>query len=502
MLKFIAHIDGRPVTEADVIGAYMIGQENVPLRADIAVSEGVIYCRKQAMGPAALALLWTVRGFGRILLETTRLPEREEPYILSLELARARLQLVSYKQADWGLYDYAGGEDIYRRIREAEKLFIEAYQRVENPADCALYAEQSLAESLPAGEALALFHAGIFLAHRRSEGRKETPFGCVVSGSPTEHAAHWERLAGLFDHVTVPLNWGVIEPKEQEFSWDASDAWLNWLAKRPDLHVKAGPLVSFNPDVTPDWLFVYQNEFDHVRDLVQEHVKVILERYGKTVKSWTVLSGVHRDNDLGMTFEQLMELTRLSANLFRRAQPGSRSVVDLSHPWGEYYARSQRTIPPVLYADVAVQSGVSFDSLGLQMLFGYGEEGHFVRDLLQISNQLERFASLGKPLQISAVAVPSSAEADALDRWNGRKPADSGGQWMGPWTEERQADWVEKFCRVAFSKPYVESVTWRDLSDAAPHFIPHSGLLRADGSPKPAYERLLALKKELFSGEG
>src|SRR3954452_1774925 len=115
MLRFNGFIDGRPVTEQDLAGAYLIGQENVPLRAEITVADGEIRCRKQAIGPAALALVWSVKGFGKYLLETTRLPERDEPYNLNLELARSRLQLVAYKQADWGLYDYQGGDVIYNQ---------------------------------------------------------------------------------------------------------------------------------------------------------------------------------------------------------------------------------------------------------------------------------------------------------------------------------------------------------------------------------------------------
>jgi hypothetical protein len=500
MLRFTGFINGRPLAEEDVVGIYMIGQENVPLRSEITLMDGEFRCRKQAMGPAAVALLWPVPASGKYLLETTRLPERDEPYILNVELARSRLQLVAYKQADWGLYDYHGGEDIYRRIRESEKLFIESLRNTDDPPKAARLADESLAISMAAGDDLSLFHAEIFLAHRKSEGRKETPFGCVVDAHGLG-VDQWERLNGVFDHVTLPLSWQQIEPKEQEFAWDYIDQWVGWLARHPNLVMRGSPLVSFGAADAPDWLFVWENDFEHVRDLVYDHLTRVVERYGKQIKNWCVLSGIHRDNSLGLTFEQLMELTRLSANLYRRLQPGGRSVIDLVNPWGEYYARSQRTIPPVLYADVAVQSGVSFDCLGLQLMFGYGEEGYFLRDLLQVSNQLERFAALGKPLQLTAVGVPSSPAVDPRDRWGGRKPASAGGEWLGAWTEQRQADWLEKFCRIAFSKPYVESVTWRDLCDGTPHFLPHAGLLRADGSPKPAFERLTAIRKELFGPE-
>ncbi len=35
-----------------------------------------------------------------------------------------------------------------------------------------------------------------------------------------------------------------------------------------------------------------------------------------------------------------------------------------------------RTIPPLLYADMVVQSGTNFDGIGLQFYFGLGDDGH------------------------------------------------------------------------------------------------------------------------------
>jgi len=58
--------------------------------------------------------------------------------------------------------------------------------------------------------------------------------------------------------------------------------------------------------------------------------------------------------------------------------------------------------------------------------------------------------------------------------------------------EARQADYVEKLYTVLFSNQAVEAITWWDLMDGGWQGAP-AGLVRADLTPKPAYERLMAL---------
>ena len=63
---------------------------------------------------------------------------------------------------------------------------------------------------------------------------------------------------------------------------------------------------------------------------------------------------------------------------------------------GEYYAANQRSIPPLLYAEMIVQSGIQFDVFGVQLRFGIPRDGCWQRDLFQISCLLDRFAALGQ----------------------------------------------------------------------------------------------------------
>jgi len=63
-----------------------------------------------------------------------------------------------------------------------------------------------------------------------------------------------------------------------------------------------------------------------------------------------------------------------------------------------------------------------------------------------------------------------------------------------PEGEARQADETIQHYKTLFAHPLVESITWWDSSDGGWLNAP-AGLLRKDGSVKPAYEELMKLVK-------
>src|SRR5262249_55060034 len=142
----------------------------------------------------------------------------------------------------------------------------------------------------------------------------------------------------------------------------------------------------------------------------------------------------------------------------------------------------------MLYADMVMQSGINFDALALTVGFGSDERNLYVRDFMQVSTQIDKFGGLGKPLHLTASDIPSGG--------NG-----AGGTWRGSWTWENQASWLREFCRIGLSKPFVETVSWAHLADD-PTDGCKDGVLRADLSPKPAFEQLVAIRRELRGSRG
>lgn len=492
MLSFTVYSNGKPAAAFDLSGAYLIGPDDVALRAEITFHKGVITCKKRATGPAGLALLVNVQGIGTLMLDTSRLQEREKPYVLQVELARARLMRIQHKLEDWGLYDFAGAEELGEQVMIAREGLISSLQ-ADSPQQAATRGEKALAIAIKASEGLARYHADQFLSKRKQVGAfNRRVMGCAVrTEQPTDTVC--KRLASAFDIVSVPIVWRDVEPEEKKFQWDALDQWVEALSKH-NLGLKASSLLSFDERHVPDWLFIWEHDFDTIRDLAYEHARRVLNRYGQYIQVWDVISGIHANNCFTFGFEQLMELTRMTAALTKQVCPESTAIVNIVAPWGEYYARNQRSIPPLLYADMTVQSGVNFDAFGLEFRFGAPRDGMYLRDIFQISSLLDVFVKLGKPVHITAVQVPSGTKTSAA---KGKSANPKGGARRDPWNEQTQAQWLRDFLDVALSKPVVESVSWYELCDHKDSLIPTGGLLTSRLAPKAAYEEWTKTRTEI-----
>ncbi|MBS3733699.1 MAG: endo-1,4-beta-xylanase [Phycisphaerae bacterium] len=498
MLRFTAYRDGAVCDQIDLSGAYAFGQDGIPVRADLVAEKGQVTCVKRVAGAIGLAVLWDVPGVGRYLLPTTRLPDRRRPYNLNLELARAQLLRIARKREDWGLFDYAEAEALGRRFDEVRRMFVEALKS-DDPPEAARRADKALARAVTLGEKTSLFHADIFVRRRRMSqaSAAQSSFGCAVDLFSEPHRHH-KRLSEAFDFVSVPMPWKHVEPDEGRYDYARVDAWINWAA-RAGKPVHGGPVLSFAPEHVPEWLYIWEHDYETIRDMIYEHLQQTVRRYAGHVAVWKVISGIHAYNGFDMSFEQIRELTRMSCLWVRKLAPQAKIIIELVVPWSEYYAHNQRTIPSLLYADTAVQYGVNFDAFGLQVLMGAADDGYYVRDLLQISSLLDEFVSLGKPVHVTACQVPSATAPDAWDAWGGKAAADRAGTWHMPWSERLQAEWLQAFYRISISKPFVESICWRDLADYEGHCLPHGGLCRNDLAGKLAYRELRNFRAFLAS---
>ncbi len=479
MLRIKVFENGKPATAVDLSSAYLVGPDRVPLRADLKFAGGEIVVDSRPRGAAALSILWPVEGVGRVMLETPRLPERKRPYILSVELARGRLMRISRKREDWGLYDFPEGAECYEQIDAARKRLVEA-MTTSDDATAARLGDAATAAAVTAGEALSHFHAGVFLQRRQFSKRT---LGCRIDPSQNSDA-YVRRLTEAFDFAVVPFCWSAMEPKEGSHKPSNIDPWLKKLHERK-MPAWGASLISLDEAHLPDWVHRWARDYEHFRDCVAKHIKYALKTYGPYVQTWEAISGIHAQKAFRFSFEQIMELTRLSTLLIKQMSPRSTAMIGITLPWGEYYAADPRTIPPTLYAEMAVQSGVNFDAFGLDIRFGSSEPGRYVRDLMQVSTLLDHFGTFGKPLHITAAGVPSG----------GGNVAD--GQWRGGWSDETQAEWVRQFYRIALSKQFVESVSYQRLADG----MSLEGLVNVDCEPKPAYQEILSFRKDVLGGE-
>ncbi|HEV7949420.1 MAG TPA: endo-1,4-beta-xylanase, partial [Glaciihabitans sp.] len=140
--------------------------------------------------------------------------------------------------------------------------------------------------------------------------------------------------------------------------------------------------------------------------------------------------------------------------------------------------------------DDCLSAGIQIDAIGLQTHMHQGYRGED-----QVWKILERFSRFGLPLQMTENTLLSGElmPKEIVDLNDYQVPS-----W--PSTREgeaRQADEIVRHYRTVVSHPAVESLTYWGITDHGAWLGAPSGLLREDGSKKPAYDAL----HELIRGE-
>lgn len=492
-ISFEVYRDGRRLEQFVVAGAMAIGPESVPEPGEVAFRAGRLSLDRTDPHAVGIALLWDAGPVGEYHLETTRLPHRDEPYNLAVELLRARLMKLLQKEEDWSLFEVAAADVFIDRSRAAMGQLAEALARLDRPPEASRVAEAALADAIRLSDDVTLFHAEALLNRRRSSGTvPRYALGCRVDSELNNQRCR-DLLVEHFEHATVPMGWKQVQPQEEAFVTDALDVWTDALMRKR-VPVVAGPLIDMNESGVPEWMFIWEHDFETLRDMAFEYVRKITQRYRRAVSAWNVAAGLNTNSAFALSFEQMVELTRLLCSQVKSAAPQAKTLVTVTDPWGEYRAKRPGGVPPLFYAEVIAQSGVGFDGFALELPCGVPQPGAWTRDLFEISSALDRFGTLGKPLFITAAGAPGRMSSDPSDRSEGALDPARAGRWRLPWSADAQAEWLDAVYRIALSKPFIESIAWGDLADMRPS-LPAGGLFDDMLRPKPAFDRFLALRE-------
>jgi len=173
----------------------------------------------------------------------------------------------------------------------------------------------------------------------------------------------------------------------------------------------------------------------------------------------------------------------------------------------EFYPNLPEQFHKFLSDAEGVTELTNYDAIGLQWYPGLHIDWSFfgvdaVMDAgaklpSDILAQLDLFADFGKPIHITELAMPS---AHCGDWANGYWIVDFAKCAEENWTEELQADYVERLWRLIFSHPAAESITWWDLIDGRGFSAATLGcLFNAEGKPKLVAERMRSLISEWTS---
>ena len=461
----------------------MFGTDGIAVRrGEICFKDGHLRCGKDNLYTAGLVLLWPVKGFGKVLLPTTCLPKRERSYCLNVELARSKLMQIVNKCEDWAFFSKDG---LGQKFEEARQSFIKALNAISDMPLAAKLADEALSKAMIFADQLATRQAEtMFKAKIKNHGYGKGCLGITVDMETIVNPKYIEKLSELVGYVSVPINWAQIERTKGQYDFTQVDKAVLALAKKR-FSVGAGPLLRFEKQCIPQWLLKQKQPFEKIRESAYRFVSEVAVRYADRIRTWTVVSGLNCHNHFGFSFEQVLELTRAANMAVKSVDVRMRKIIEVENPWGQYYAFLPGTIPPLVYMDMVVQSGINFDAFALKRDLGGNELGAHTRDMMQISAMLDYLAPIAKPFFIENVCVPVNNSDDTVAE-------------KGNWTPVRQAQWLAQFYKIVLSKPFVESVVYSTLADSAESGKTGTGLLTKDLQPKDACKVLKQLRVIIF----
>ena len=321
------------------------------------------------------------------------------------------------------------------------------------------------------------------LANGEQDGSRENVFG----GADPEAAARLQDLwLDVFNTATLPFYWAGFEPVEGQPDTRRLQAAARWFRER-GVSLKGHPLVWHT--LAPDWLRERSDE--DVEEIVRARVRREATDFAGLIDTWDAINEVvimpvfaneDRQNAITGLCRRIGRIptVRLAFEEARRGNPATTLVLndfDMSTAY-------ECLIEGVL------EAGVRVDAIGLQ---SHMHQGYWGED--RTLEVLERFARYGLPLHMTETTLVSGdLMPPEIEDLNDHRVE----EWPStPEGEERQADEIVRHYRTLLSHPAVQAVTYWGITDRGAWLGAPAGLVRADGTPKPAYDAL----RDLVKGE-
>lgn len=307
----------------------------------------------------------------------------------------------------------------------------------------------------------------------------------VTSKTETEKAFFEDRVKkelAVFNYFTLPMYWGMYEPEEgktRKEDWVKAARFL----KANNVFLKGHPLCWHT--VCADWLLQYDDETILEKQINRIHREV--NDFKGLIDAWDVINETvimpefdKYDNGITRICKKYGRIPLIKTTFDEAAScgTGTRLVLNDFNVSDKY----EKVIEECL------EAGVKIDIIGIQ---SHQHQGYWGKE--KLLDVIERFSKFGIPIHftentmVSGTLIPNDIED--LNDWQVE-------DW--PTTEDgeaRQCEEMEEMYRILFAAPAVQAVTWWDFADGAWLGAP-SGLIRKDGTEKPAYRKLKQMVHE------
>lgn len=478
VMRFVVHPPDLISDWPDAAQAYMTGMDGRVFPTRIEIEGNLLCCRRPVSDSGKLSVPWPVRGLGRPVLTTTSLRERDDPYLLPLELARGKLSAIRDQAAGWEMARMAIPDAFLELQQEAFRRFAHASATQRDLDECCRSAGEAIERACQAADVLADAYVVQRLSHIRRSHHSPSLLGCMVDETALSPEGRKVFDDG-FNTAGIPIEWTHIEPREGEYHWELTDQLVNELSSHRTV-LRGGPLLDFRRGGLPEWLAPWKEDLLNLPSFVCDYIDTAISRYTGRIRIWEVSAGGNIGGALQLSEEHRLALVARSLEAAIRTDSDSQFFIRISQPWGEYQRYGQHRLSPFQFVDALIRSNLGLTGISLDINAGYSGEVCYMRDMLSISRLIDLWSMLGIQIHVN-LACPSDDNPDPQ-----ADPAITveNHAWRTPWTEESQAEWMERIISLLIAKPCVTGIFLDQFSDAQPHRYPHAGLVRADATSK------------------
>ena len=317
-----------------------------------------------------------------------------------------------------------------------------------------------------------LFGCGAFESIPYVNMKEDVPFKKLIDDG-------MDKWLNLFNYGTLPFYWGNYEKTEGQTEEAALMAAAKFLDSK-GVTVKGHPLCWHT--VCADWLMEYDNATILKKQL--NRIDREMNAFKGVIDMWDVINEVvimpifdKYDNAITRICKEKGRVG-LIKEVFDKAHSINPNATLLLNDFNT-------SISYEILIDGCLSAGVPISAIGIQ---SHQHQGYWGKE--KVEEVLDRFSHFGLPIHftentfVSGTLIPKHIED--LNDWQVE-------EWPStPEGEERQANEIKEMYSPLFANPQVEAITTWDFRDGAWLKAP-SGVIRQDGSIKPAYETLMNL---------
>jgi hypothetical protein len=364
-------------------------------------------------------------GLGPLVLHTSILMLRNEPYRLAVELVRGQANKLRNIRVEWERDGWRASESLEARSRELTSQLCHCLHGGSDPkADERAIA--TLIETIRVGEEMA-HEYGQWALRERLAGDGKTSVGLTLPSTALERSEVL-RDAESLDVLAIPIDWNQIRREGEEDDWSSLDRDVD-AALAAGVTVRLGPILDFSADRLPSGLAHWYSDPATLLMLLIDLVETVVHRYADRVQHWVVTHRTNSTEVIPLSDHQREWLTAKLWVTAHEVQPQGRFAIGVDQPWGWYAGQPGRHVWPVEFLDSTLRQGIQ--PAGILVDFHPGEHRlEPPRTVIDVIKVLSRYRRLDTPL------------------------------WVGLTGPFGPTATVDRITRGVLAKPFVEQITW------------------------------------------